>query len=391
VAEFPGIRLVTDCPFYTPAAKESEEIVRLRAMDVAKTPAKPEERDPTWTLRRLLTSPTIASKRWVYRQYDTSVRSSTMLGPGGDAAVIRVRGTNKAIAVKTDCNGRYVHLDPRVGAQIAVAESARNVACTGARPKAITNNLNFGNPKKPETYYQLQQAVRGIGEACRALQTPVTGGNVSLYNENPTGAVFPTPTIGMVGVAESVDHVTPAMFTAVDDTIVLLGNPTDELGGSEYLARVHGIVGGAPPRCDLDAEKKLIDALLAAIESAHVHSAHDVSDGGFAVALAECCIANRDAQFGATVDLSRFANIPSRALLFGEGQARVIVSTPSPDSVMALAAKHGVPAAIIGTVTAAKKLVIRTADTAMSADLSTLDDDYFETIPRIMSKPVASS
>src|SRR6478672_2394014 len=214
VAEFPGIRLVTDCPFYTPEAKESSEIAKLRSQDVSYIKPKAEEKDPVWTLRRLLTSPTIASKRWVYRQYDTSVRSSTMIGPGGDAAVIRVRGTKKAIAVKTDCNGRYVYLDPRIGAQIAVAESARNVACTGGRPRAITNNLNFGNPKKPETYYQLQQAVRGIGEACRALNTPVTGGNVSLYNENPTGAVYPTPTIGMVGVLESVDHVTPAMFTA---------------------------------------------------------------------------------------------------------------------------------------------------------------------------------
>jgi phosphoribosylformylglycinamidine synthase len=390
VAEFPGIRLVTDCPFYTPPAKESDEIVRLRSMNVAAIAPKAEEKDPAWTLRRLLTSPTIASKRWVYRQYDTSVRSSTMLGPGGDAAVIRVRGTNKAIAVKTDCNGRYVHLDPRVGAQIAVAESARNVACTGARPRAITNNLNFGNPKKPETYYQLQQAVRGIAEACRALNTPVTGGNVSLYNENPTGAVYPTPTIGMVGVAESVDHVTPAMFTAAGDAIVLLGAPTDELGGSEYLARIHGVVGGAPPRCDLEGERKLIDALLAAIENAHVHSAHDVSDGGFAVALAESCMANRDAQLGASVDLSAFAGIPARALLFGEGQGRVIVSTPSPDKVVAIAAKHGVPAATIGKVTAEKTLSIRTACGTLSANLKELDDDYFETIPRIMSKAVAS-
>jgi phosphoribosylformylglycinamidine synthase len=314
-----------------------------------------------------------------------------MLGPGGDAAVIRIRGTNKAIAVKTDCNGRYVHLDPRVGAHIAVAESARNVACTGARPRAITNNLNFGNPKKPETYYQLQQAVRGIGEACRALSTPVTGGNVSLYNENPTGAVFPTPTIGMVGVVESVDHVTPAMFTAAGDSIVLLGDPTDELGGSEYLSRVHGIVAGAPPRCDLEGEKKLIDALLDSIQGAHVHSAHDISDGGFAVALAECCIANRDAQFGAEVDLKMFKGIPTRALLFGEGQGRVIVSTSAPDQVVALARKHGVPATVVGKVVAGKTLTIATADSTLTAQLADLDDDYFETIPRIMSKPVASS
>ncbi|HET9425530.1 MAG TPA: phosphoribosylformylglycinamidine synthase subunit PurL [Gemmatimonadaceae bacterium] len=391
VAEFPGIRLVTDCPFYTPEAKESDEIVRLRARDVSTIAPLADEKDPTWTLRRLLTSPTIASKRWVYRQYDTSVRSSTMIGPGGDAAVIRIRGTKKAIAVKTDCNGRYVYLDPRVGAQIAVAESARNVACTGARPKAITNNLNFGNPKKPEVYHQLREAVAGIGEACRALNTPVTGGNVSLYNENPTGAVYPTPTIGMVGVVESVDHVTPAMFTTAGDSIVLLGTPTDELGGSEYLARVHGVVAGAPPRCDLDAERRLIDALLEAIQSAHVHSAHDCSDGGFAVALAECCIANRDAQFGAEVDLHAFKSVPTRALLFGEAQGRVIVSTPAAEQVVAIARKHGVPATAVGRVIPAKTLAITTNDATLKANLSDLDDDYFETIPRIMSKPVSAS
>src|ERR1051326_5439972 len=162
VAEFPGTRLVTDCPFYTPEARESEEIVRLRSQDVSKIEERPEENDPAWTLRQLLASPTIASKRWVYRQYDTTVRTNTVIGPGGDAAVLRIRGTARGIAVKTDCNGRYAYLDPRVGACIAVAESARNVACTGGRPRAITNNLNFGNPKKPETYYQLREAVAGI-------------------------------------------------------------------------------------------------------------------------------------------------------------------------------------------------------------------------------------
>jgi phosphoribosylformylglycinamidine synthase len=391
VAEFPGIRLVTDCPTYEPAAKESEEIIRLRSQDVSKVAPRLEENDPAWTLRRLLTSPNIASKRWVYRQYDTSVRSSTMLGPGGDAAVVRIRGTKKAIAVKTDCNGRYVYLDPRQGARIAVAESARNVACTGARPRAITNNLNFGNPKKPEVYHQLREAVAGIGEACRALSTPVTGGNVSLYNENPTGAVYPTPTIGMVGVVESVAHVTPAVFTTAGDSIVLLGDPTDELGGSEYLARVHDVVAGAPPRCDLDGERRLVDALLEAIESAHVHSAHDCSDGGFAVALAECCIANRDAQFGAEVDLHAFKSVPSRALLFGEAQGRVIVSTPAAEQVVAIARKHGVPATAVGRVIPAKTLTITTSEARLHANLGDLDDDYFETIPRIMSRPVSAT
>src|SRR6058998_662633 len=251
VAEFPGTRLVTDCPTYTPAAEESGEIRALRARDVSKIPERPEEADPRWTLERLLASPTIASKAWVYRQYDSTVRTNTVIGPGGDAAVLRLRGTNKAIAVKTDCNGRYVHLDPRVGAQIAVAESARNVACTGARPRAITNNLNFGNPRRPEVYFQLREAVAGMAEACNALETPVTGGNVSLYNENPSGAVYPTPVIGMVGVIDSLAHVTRSTFTTDGDAIVLLGDNTDELGGSEYLQRVHDEVIGPPPRVDL--------------------------------------------------------------------------------------------------------------------------------------------
>src|SRR4051812_48789136 len=193
VAEFPGIRLVTDCPTYTPEARESDEIRTLRARDVSSIPPRPEEKDPSWTLRRLLTSPTIASKRWVYRQYDTTVRTNTMIAPGGDASVIRVRGTDRAIAVKVDCNARYVYLDPRVGARTAVAESARNVACTGGRPRAITNNLNFGNPKKPETYYQLREAVAGIGEACTALGTPVTGGDGSLFKQKPSGAPASAP------------------------------------------------------------------------------------------------------------------------------------------------------------------------------------------------------
>jgi phosphoribosylformylglycinamidine synthase len=391
VAEFPGIRLVTDCPTYTPEARESAEIIQLRARDVSRIPPRAEEKDPAWTLRRLLTSPTIASKRWVYRQYDTTVRTNTMVAPGGDAAVIRVRGSNRAIAVSTDCNSRYVYLDPRMGARTAVAESARNVACTGARPRAITNNLNFGNPRKPETYFQLREAVAGIAEACIALDTPVTGGNVSLYNESPIGPVYPTPVIGMVGVVESVEQVTRAAFTTAGDSIVLLGNPTEELGGSEYLARIHGIVAGAPPRCDLAAERKLIDALLEAIQSGLVRTAHDCSDGGLAVALAECCLVNRDAQLGADLDLrGKFKGLTARALLFGEAQGRIVVSTAKPHEVLDIAKHHAVPATIIGKVTGATSLSIATDDVQLKAPLSDLDDDYFETIPRIMSKPAVA-
>jgi phosphoribosylformylglycinamidine synthase II len=387
VAEFPGIRLVTDCPTYTPDAQESADVVQLRAQDVSAIPERPEERDPVWTLEQLLSSPTIAAKTWVHRQYDTTVRTNTVIGPGGDAAVVRIRGTNRALALKTDCNGRYVYLDPRVGTQIAVCEAARNVACTGGRPMAITNNLNFGNPRRPEVYFQLREAVRGMGEACTVLGTPVTGGNVSLYNENPSGAVYPTPVIGMVGLIDSLAHITPAHFQEEHDFIVLLGEPTAHIGASEYLARIHGVVAGSPPPCDLHAERALIDAVLDAIAAGVVRSAHDCSDGGLAVALAECCMMNRDGQRGATVDLSRWREVPDRALLFGEAQGRILVSTAMPDTVVAIARTHGVSAAAIGRVrSVSTSLQISTATTRMDVPLRRLDEPYHEAIPRIMSQ-----
>ncbi|HEY5087353.1 MAG TPA: phosphoribosylformylglycinamidine synthase subunit PurL, partial [Gemmatimonadaceae bacterium] len=217
VAEFPGSELVTQCPRYDPPAEEAQETIALRSTDVAAIAELTEESDPAWTLLKLLSAPTIASKRWAYQQYDSTVRTNTVVGPGGDAAVLRVRGTNRAIALKTDCNGRYVALDPRVGGRIAVAEAARNVACTGARPLAITNCLNFGNPTRPEVFFQFTEAVAGIREACIALDTPVTGGNVSFYNESPTGSVHPTPVIGMIGVIDSLEHVTRPTFRNAGD------------------------------------------------------------------------------------------------------------------------------------------------------------------------------
>jgi phosphoribosylformylglycinamidine synthase len=391
VAEFPGTRLVTDCPTYTPEAIESDTVVKLRERDVSSVAERPQERDPRWTLEQLLSSPTVANKAWVYRQYDTMVRTNTVIGPGGDAAVIRLRGTQRAIALKTDCNGRYVYLDPRIGTQIAVCEAARNVACTGARPLAITNNLNFGNPRRPEVYYQLRESVAGMGEACRVLGTPVTGGNVSLYNESPTGAVYPTPVIGMVGLIDSVERVTRSMFQTPGDTIVLFGEPTAELGASEYLACIHGVVGGAPPACDLAAERALIDAILDAINAGTVSSAHDCSDGGLAVALAECCVMDRQAQFGATVELSRWKSLPLRALLFGESQGRIVVSTSMPDTVLSIAARHGVPAVQIGRVDSpAAPLQITVGRTRVFAQLDRLDAAYHEAIPSIMERAVQS-
>ena len=387
VAEFPGTRLVTDCPTYTPDAAESTEIVRLRERDVSTIAERPEERDPLWTLAQLLSSPTIASKTWVYRQYDTSVRTNTVIGPGGDAAVVRVRGTDRALALKTDCNGRYVYLDPRIGTQIAVCEAARNVACTGGRPMAITNNLNFGNPRRPEVYYQLREAIRGMGEACEALGTPVTGGNVSLYNESPVSAVYPTPVIGMVGLIEHTAQITRAHFEDEGQTIVLLGEPTAHIGASEYLDRIHGVVAGSVPSLDLRAERALIDVLLESITAGLVRSAHDCSEGGLAVALAECCIMNRELERGASVDLSAWAALPERSLLFGEAQGRVIVTTSMPDTLLRVAGNRDVPARVIGQVGAVgAPLQITTGRSRIVAPLARLDEAYYEAIPRLMSR-----
>ena len=387
VAEFPGTRLVTDCPSYSPEAREDPAIRDLRKIDPAAVPERAEERDPLWTLEKLLSAPTIASKAWAYRQYDSTVRTNTVIGPGGDAAVLRVRGTNKGIAVKTDCNGRYVYLDPRGGGRIAVAEAARNVACTGARPMAITNCLNFGNPTRPEVFFQLKEAVAGIGEACRALGTPVTGGNVSLYNESPAGAVYPTPVIGMVGLIDDLSHVTGATFRVDGDVILLLGEMGGELGASEYLATIHGKVLGAPPACDVEREKATIDALLEAITTGVVTSAHDCSDGGIAVALAECCIANSEAESGAEIDLARWVHLDNRTVLFGETQGRFVISTSAPARVEAIARKRGISCTEIGVVRlGGPELAITLADGVVRAERSMMRRAYHDAIPGIMSR-----
>ena len=392
VAEFPGSRLVTECPQYTPEARESDVIVALRARDAHAVPERPEEADPAWTLRELLSSPSIANKSWIYRQYDSQVRTSTVVGPGAaDAAVVRLRGTNKALALKTDCNSRYVYLDPRMGGRIAVAEAARNVACTGGRPMAITNCLNFGNPKKPEVFFQFREAVFGMGDACRALGTPVTGGNVSLYNENPQGAVFPTPTIGMVGLIDDIAHITRSSFRIAGDSIVQLGAATNELGASEYLARVHRVTIGAVPVVDLDHEKRLVDALLSAIAAGLVHSAHDISEGGLAVALAECCIGDQAHRFGATVNVADPDVGSARALLWGEAQGRVLISTANAPAVLAIATAHGIPARVIGAVTAEHHLSINAGSTTLESPLAPLADAYFNAIPALMQRAATAT
>lgn len=325
VAEVPAVTLVLggEAPVYERESKEPGYYKELRKFD---QDSLTEPRDLNEVLLRLLASPNITNKKWVYEQYDTQVRTNTIVMPGGDASVVRIKGTTKALAMKTDCNGRYVYLNPYRGAVIAVCESARNVACTGAEPLAITNCLNFGNPYKPEVYHQFREAIRGIGDACRILNTPVTGGNVSFYNESPDYAVYPTPTIGMVGLIENIESVTTSYFKNDGDIIAIIGDASahDGIGGSEYLKLMHNLVAGDAPEIGLESEKNLILALLELTRGKHLSSAHDVSDGGLAVAIAESCLINRTLMRGSNVNITYKGR--KDFALFNESQSRVLIS-----------------------------------------------------------------
>ena len=321
--ELPAYELVLGggAPVYYRETKEPEYLTETRKYPLDKIP-QPENISETFL--KVFSSPNIVSKKWVYEQYDSMVRTNTVVGPGCDAAVVRIKGTNKALAVKTDCNGRYVYLNPKEGTKIAVAESARNVVCSGGVPLAITNCLNFGNPYKPEIYWQFSKAIEGMGEACRFFDTPVTGGNVSFYNESPDAAVYPTPVIGMVGLIEDCDNIMTSYFKNEGDLIYILGEDFEEVGGSEYLKVIHGAVAGEIPKIDLAKEKELHEIVLDLISKKLINSAHDVSDGGVITALAECCVMNESKQIGAEISI----NILTREDLsfFSESQSRIIVS-----------------------------------------------------------------
>jgi phosphoribosylformylglycinamidine synthase len=391
VAAIPGQRLVDDCPVYEPAARESDE-ARARREAVPDGSAKT---DLQGALELMLDSPNLASKRWVYEQYDSTVQASTVLGPGGDAGVLRVPGTEFGLALTVDCNSRLVALDPYEGGKAAVAEAARNVACTGALPLGITDCLNFGNPEKPEVFFQFREACRGIADACRAFETPVTGGNVSLYNESPTGAVDPTPTVGMVGLLECADARVPSHFSMPGDEILVLGATAGELGGSAYWAEVLDFVGGRPARVDLDAERRLQRFLVAGAGRRLFRSAHDCSEGGLAVALAEAAIGGpyAGAGLGATVDLSRLSSdLSADGALFGEDGARAVVSV-APEhvaAVVALAGEHGVPVYRAGHVAEpGAPLELSLGGQVFSWSVGVLRQIYFTAIPRRMQHPDA--
>jgi phosphoribosylformylglycinamidine synthase subunit PurL len=389
VAAIPGQRLVEDCPIYHPEARESDAARARRSA----APAAEPKADLARALELLLDSPNIASKRWVYEQYDSSVQASTVLPPGGDAGVLQVPGTGFGLAVTVDCNQRMVALDPYEGGKAVVAEAARNLACTGALPLGITDCLNFGNPEKPEVFFQFREACRGIADACRAFETPVTGGNVSFYNESPTGAVDPTPTVGMVGLIEDVARRVPSHFRRRDDRIVILGQTRGELGGSEYWAEIRDFVGGRTPPVDLEAERRLQRLLVAAAGRELLRSAHDCSEGGLLVAVAEAAIGGPYAPgpLGAALDLSGYAdNVPADALLYGEDAGRVVVSADPAnlDALLALAREHGVPAFMAGRVTdPGSGLELRVGGSVLSWVMPALRRIYFEAIPRRMQHP----
>ena len=442
VVDIPAKKLADEAPVYQ---REASEPVYLKAAREFSLASVAEPIDPVQALPRLLAWPTIASKNWVYRQYDQMVRDGSVVCPGSDAAVIRIKadslpgfekqnghgwlmkptgdtpddqqvvptGSNavgtrccasgapldKYIALTVDCNAAYVWLDPYEGAKIAVAEAARNLACSGATPLGTTDNLNFANPHNPELFWQLKESVRGLAEACRAFNAPVTGGNCSLYNQSPNGPIDPTPTVALVGLIEKREHITTQWFQDEGDAIILLGDIVDQndallgLGGSAWLQCLHGLKTGLPPRCDLEKERALHHALRGFIACGLVKSAHDCSEGGLAVALAESCISRQIARetprlIGAQIDLSAAApaTILLDALLFGETQSRVVISVAPRDAVKVVerAKILGVGAVKLG-IAGGGDLVIKRGGTECKWAVARLHDLWWNAIARAMA------
>ncbi len=435
VVDIPARKIADESPVYQREAVEPAYLKDVRAF---RLDGITDTTSPIEDLKKLLAWPSIASKNWVYRQYDHQVRDGSVVLPGSDAAVIRIKTdslpvtsaelaakvgdpkvSEKLIAMTVDCNGGYVYLDPYEGAKAAVAEACRNLACSGAIPLGATDNLNMPSPLKPELFWQIKESVRGLAEGCKAFNAPVTGGNCSLYNQSPAGPIDPTPTISVVGLIEKLEHVTTQWFKDEGDAIILLGDAVDKadpilgLGGSAYLQVIHGQKNGSPPRCDLEVAKTLHTTLIGLIQSGLVKSAHDCSEGGLAVALAESCISQLIARdtprlIGATIDLSSVRRESSRAqtseaeeksgldgvsphrvdaLLFGETQSRIVISCKPLDAVKVVerAKLMGVPAVQIGKV-GGDKLTVKTATGEFSAPLTELHDAWWNAIARAMAR-----
>jgi len=413
VAEVPAKPLAEEAPLYS---REAKAPVATRLWRVEAGRQELPKIDIHEALRQLFRDPNIASKNWVYHQYDHTVRTGTVVKPGSDAAVFYVRYANKILAATTDCNSLYCALDPREGGKIAVAEAARNLTCSGAKPLAITDNLNFGNPYKAENFWQLREAVEGIAEACRAFNTPVTGGNVSLYNESPAGAVDPTPTIAMVGLIDQERHITTQWFKGAGDAIILVGtvagvadpgsqdkektaevnDPSHSLGGSQFLKVCHGRKEGPPPGIDLDHEIKIQNAVRDLIREGLVKSAHDCSEGGLAVALAESCF-NPTGLYGAEVDLCshgppgrpetgrRPVATTTEEILFNESQSRIVISVAAEnlDKTMSRLREVGVPHSHLGIVRG-DELRICATDETFRWPVAEIYDDWWNAIRRAL-------
>jgi phosphoribosylformylglycinamidine synthase len=380
VASVPADTL-TDAPLYHPSKSEPAALKAHREFDESSVP---DVRDAAGALKILLADPTLASKRWVYHQYDHMVRTNTLVRPGSDAAVLRVKGTPMGLAMTIDCVGSYCALDPAEGGRHAVAEAARNIACSGAVPIGVTNCLNFGNPEKPEVFYMFDRCVTAMGEACRAFEVPITGGNVSFYNENPQGAIDPTPVIGMMGRFEDVEKQVTQWFKAEGDRVYLLGTIGGSIGASRYLALLHGRKTGRVPKVDLAAERALQRALAALADARLARSAHDCSDGGFALALAECAFSGRTHEHpdtGCQVRLPGNGRIDAR--LFGEAAGRVILSVAPRDVAKAEAvlAREGVPYECIGTVGGDRLRV----EGVMDLPVGELSEPFFTSIEKAMA------
>ncbi|MGI9860440.1 phosphoribosylformylglycinamidine synthase subunit PurL [Moorella naiadis] len=380
VAEVPAQALTDQCPLYERERRRPAYLDEVHSRDLGHLP---EPEDYNQVLLQLLAAPNLASKEWVYRQYDYMVRTDTVAGPGGDAAVLRLKGTGKGLALTVDGNGRYCYLDPERGGAIAVAEAARNLACVGARPLAITDCLNFGNPEKPEVAWQFYQAVTGMSRACAVLQTPVTGGNVSFYNETEGEAIYPTPVVGMVGLLPDIEKRCVMGFRREGDVIILLGATYSELGGSEYLAAVHGLVAGQPPALDLEREAAVQALVRAAIAAGLVTAAHDCAEGGLAVALAESVLAGG---LGAEVALA--GELRPDWLLFSESQSRVLlaVEPATVARVLDLAREQGVPAAPIGRCGGRELVIQVNGRKIISLSPGEMEKTWRESIPALMAR-----
>ena len=386
VAEIPNRPLADEAPLYDRPYREPADLVERQALDQsALEPPGP----PAEVFLRLIGSPGIASKRWIYRQYDHMVRTNTLAPAGTGAGVVRIKGTSRALAFSVDGNGRYCFLDPYRGAMLAVAESARNVACAGGRPIGATNCLNFGNPERPEIMWQFARAVAGIGDACRALDIPITGGNVSLYNETDGRAILPTPVLGVVGIIEDARRVIGRTFQVAGAVVMLLGAPGGSLGGSEYLKVMHGLVRGVPPALDLDAERALQQLVADLATAGRLRSAHDCSDGGLAVALAECAFESDGIGFDVTVPAGDTGGVA--AALYGEAASQVVVSVREADvdAVQGQAEAAGVPAHVLGRTGGARLRMKIDGEPAVDVALSDAEQRWSSGLSGYFEAPAA--